>query len=120
MAEIFSKEPLGPVVPDGDSAWAQAVEWSVMAPIQAWEFGLTSSDIGSYDGEDPNILNFVGADGFDPGLGLDPEMNVTIVEAVGNYQEIYERHIIPIGLQLDGSPNDLWSNGGIMYVPPYR
>lgn len=120
MAEIFSKEPLGPVVPDGDSAWAQAVEWSVMAPIQAWEFGLTSSDIGSYDGEDPNILNFVGADGFDPGLGLSPEMNVTIVEAVGNYEEIYERHITPIGLQLEGSPNDLWSNGGIMYVPPYR
>jgi len=120
MAEIFSKEPLGPVVPDGDSAWAQAVEWSVMAPIQAWEFGLTAADVGSYDGEDPNVLNFVGADGFDPGLGLSPDMNVTIVEAVGNYQEMFERHIVPIGLQLEGSPNDLWSNGGLMYVPPYR
>jgi general L-amino acid transport system substrate-binding protein len=120
MAEIFSKEPLGPVVPDGDSAWAQAVDWSVMAPIQAWEFGLTAADVGSYDGDDPNVLNFVGADGFDPGLGLSPDMNVTIVEAVGNYQEIYERHIVPIGLQLEGSPNDLWSNGGLMYVPPYR
>jgi len=120
MAEIFSKEPLGPAVPDGDAAWAQAVEWSVMAPIQAWEFGLTAADVGSYDGEDPNVLNFVGADGFDPGLGLSPDMNVTIVEAVGNYQEIFERHIVPIGLQLEGSPNDLWSNGGIMYVPPYR
>lgn len=120
MAEIFSKEPLGPAVPDGDAAWAQAVEWSVMAPIQAWEFGLTATDVGAYDGEDPNILNFVGADGFDPGLGLSPDMNVTIVEAVGNYQEIYERHIVPIGLQLEGSPNDLWTNGGLMYVPPYR
>ena len=47
-------------------------------------------------------------------------MNVTIVEAVGNYQEIFERHIVPIGLQLEGSPNDLWTNGGLMYVPPYR
>ena len=120
MAEIFSKEPLGPAVPDGDSAWAQAVEWSVMAPIQAWEFGLTAADIGSYDGDDPNVLNFVGADGFDPGLGLSPDMNVTIVEAVGNYQEIFERNIAPIGLQLEGSPNDLWTNGGLMYVPPYR
>jgi general L-amino acid transport system substrate-binding protein len=120
MAEIFSKEPLGPVVPDGDSAWAQAVEWSVIAPIQAWEFGLTAADVGSYDGEDPNILNFVGADGFDPGLGLSPDMNVTIVEAVGNYQEMFDRHIVPIGLQLEGSPNDLWTNGGLMYVPPYR
>ncbi len=120
MAEIFSKEPLGPAVPDGDSAWAQAVEWSVMAPIAAWEFGLTAADIGSYDGEDPNILNFVGSDGFDPGLGLSPDMNVTIVEAVGNYVEMFERNIVPIGLQLEGSPNDLWLNGGLMYVPPYR
>lgn len=120
MSEVFSKEPLGPVVPDGDTSWAQAVEWSVMAPVAAWEFGLDSSNIGSYDGDDPNILNFIGADGFDPGLGLDSEANVAIVEAVGNYQEIFERHIVPIGLQLEGSPNDLWTNGGLMYVPPYR
>jgi general L-amino acid transport system substrate-binding protein len=120
MAEIISKEPLGPAVPDGDSAWAQAVEWSVMATVQAWEFGLTAADIGSYDGDDPNVLNFVGDGDFNPGLGLASDMNVTIVEAVGNYEEIFERHIVPIGLQLEGSPNDLWTNGGLMYVPPYR
>jgi general L-amino acid transport system substrate-binding protein len=120
MEEIFSKEPLGPAVPDGDSAWAHAVEWSVMAPIQAWEFGLTSADIASYDGDDPNILNFIGDGGFDPGLGLATDMNVTIVEAVGNYQEMFERHLDPIGLPLEGSLNDLWTNGGLMYVPPYR
>ncbi|HEX7098902.1 MAG TPA: amino acid ABC transporter substrate-binding protein [Acidimicrobiia bacterium] len=120
MAEVFSKEPLGPAVPDGDSAWAQAVDWSVLATITAWEFGLTSENIGSYDGDDPNILNFLGADGFDPGLGLDPEFNVRIIESVGNYQEIFERHLAPIGLELEGSPNDLWTNGGLMYSPPYR
>jgi len=120
MEEIFSKEPLGPAVPDGDSSWAQAVEWSVMAPIQAWEFGLTAADIGSYDGEDPNILNFIGSGGFDPGLGMSTDMNVTIVEAVGNYQEMFEEHLTPIGLTLDGGLNDLWTNGGLMYPPPYR
>ncbi|HLU52657.1 MAG TPA: amino acid ABC transporter substrate-binding protein [Acidimicrobiia bacterium] len=120
MEEIISKEPLGPAVPDGDSAWAQAVEWSVLAPIQAWEFGLTSETIGSYDGDDPNIMNFVGTDGFDPGLGLAPDFNVTIVEAVGNYQEIFERHLVPIGLVLEGTLNDLWTNGGLHYPPPYR
>ncbi len=118
MAEIISKEPLGPAVPDGDSAWAQAVEWSVMATVQAWEFGLTSDNIGSYDGDDPNILNFLGD--VDPGLGLPTDFAVTVVEAVGNYEEIFERHVVPIGLQLEGSPNDLWTNGGLMYVPPYR
>jgi general L-amino acid transport system substrate-binding protein len=107
-------------VPDGDSSWAQAVEWSVMAPIQAWEFGLTAADIGSYDGEDPNILNFIGSGGFDPGLGMSTDMNVTIVEAVGNYQEMFEEHLTPIGLTLDGGLNDLWTNGGLMYPPPYR
>jgi general L-amino acid transport system substrate-binding protein len=120
MAEVISKEPLGPVVADGDTAWAQAVNWSVMATVQAWEFGLDSSSIGSYSGEDPNILNFVGTDGFDPGLGLAPDFAVQVVSQVGNYQEIYTRNIIPIGLPLDGSNNDLWTNGGLMYVPPYR
>lgn len=120
MAEIFSKEPLGPVVPDGDTEWAQAVEWSVMATVQAWEFGLDSSNIGSYTGDDPNILNFLGQDGFDPGLGLDPEFAIDVVSQVGNYREIYDRHIPALGLQLEGSPNNLWTEGGLMYVPPYR
>lgn len=118
MAEVFSKEPLGPVVRDGDSSWAQVVEWSVMAPVAAWEFGLTADNIGSYDGDDPNVLNFLGE--LDPGLDLPADFNVAVVEAVGNYQEMFERHLAPLGLQLEGSPNDLWSNGGLMYVPPYR
>jgi len=120
MAEVISKEPLGPVVADGDTAWAQAVNWSVMATVQAWEFGLDSGSIGGYSGDDPNILNFVGTDGFDPGLGLPADFAVQVVSQVGNYEEIYNRNIIPIGLPLDGSNNDLWTNGGLMYVPPYR
>jgi general L-amino acid transport system substrate-binding protein len=116
MPEIFSKEPLGPTVRDGDSAWAQAVEWSVMATVQAWEFGLDSGNIGSYSGTDPNILNFIG--GMDPSLGLPTDFAVKIVQQVGNYSEIYNKfaELAP----LSGSVNDLWSNGGLMYVPPYR
>ena len=120
MAEVISKEPLGPVVPDGDTEWAQAVNWAVMAPVQAWEFGLDSTSIGSYDGEDPNIIRFVGGDDFDAGLGLPSDFAVQIVEQVGNYEEIYNEHIVPIGLALEGSPNALWTDGGLMYVPPYR
>jgi general L-amino acid transport system substrate-binding protein len=121
MAEVISKEPLGPVVADGDTEWAQAVNWAVMAPVQAWEFGLDSTNIGSYDGDDPNIQRFVGQeDGFDPGLGLPSDFAVQIVEQVGNYEEIYTINIVPIGLQLEGSPNALWTDGGLMYVPPFR
>ena len=118
MSEIFSKEPLGPVVADGDTEWAQAVEWSVMATVQAWEFGLTSGNVESYSGTNPNILNFLGSDNFDPGLGLPSDFAVQIVSQVGNYEEIYNK--FPELAALEGSVNDLWSNGGLMYVPPYR
>lgn len=122
MAEIFSKEPLGPVVADGDTEWAQAVNWAVMATVQAWEFGLDSTNIGSYDGDDPNILNFIGKG--DPaiaaGLGLPVDFAVQLVEQVGNYKEIYDANIPALGLSLEGSPNNIWTDGGLMYVPPFR
>ena len=92
-----------------------------MATVQAWEFGLDSTNIGAYSGDDPNIQRFVGQAGdFDAGLNLNPDFAVQIVEQVGNYLEIYNAHIPAIGLSLEGSPNDLWTNGGLMYVPPYR
>ncbi len=116
MAEVFSKEPLGPTVADGDTAWAQAVEWSVMSTVQAWEFGLDSGNIGSFSGSDPNIINFLGDLG--PSLGLPSDFAVQTVTQVGNYEEIYNSFVeLP---ELSGSVNDLWSNGGLMYVPPYR
>ena len=122
MAEIISKEPLGPVVADGDTDWAQAVEWSVMATVQAWEFGLDSGNIESYTGDDPNIINFLGGEdnNFNPGLELDPDFAIEVVTQVGNYKEIWDRHIPAIGLSLEGSPNNIWTEGGLMYVPPYR
>ena len=118
MAELISKEPLGTVVRDGDTEWAQVVNWATMATVQAWEFGLDSTNIASYDGADPNILNFLGRDGFDPGLGLPTDFAVQVVSQVGNYEEIFNRYP-QLGV-LAGSVNDLWSNGGLMYVPPYR
>lgn len=121
MAEVISKEPLGPVVADGDTEWAQAVNWAVMSTVQAWEFGLDSSNIASYDGDDPSILAFTGqAENPAAGLGLPDDFAVQVVSQVGNYEEIYNEHIVPIGLSLEGSPNDLWTNGGLMYVPPFR
>ncbi|BAN03227.1 amino acid ABC transporter amino acid-binding protein [Ilumatobacter coccineus YM16-304] len=121
MAEVISKEPLGPVVADGDTEWAQAVNWAVMSTVQAWEFGLDSSNIGSYSGDDPSILAFTGqAENPAAGIGLPDDFAVQVVSQVGNYEEIYNEHIVPIGLSLEGSPNDLWTNGGLMYVPPFR
>ena len=130
LPEIISKEPLGPVVADGDTQWAQIVNWATMATVQAWEFGITSDNVDSFlDSEDSGIRRFLGqpiedGDGnsavFDAGLGLDPEFALNIISQVGNYEEIFERNLGPIGLTLAGSPNDLWTNGGLQYVPPFR
>lgn len=120
LPETISKEPLGPAVLDGDTEWAQVVQWAVMATIQAWEFGLDSSNITSASGDNPALARFLGEEGFDPGLGLPSDFAVQVVSQVGNYEEIYRQHLEPLGLPLDGSVNDLWTNGGLLYVPPYR
>lgn len=120
LPETISKEPLGPAVLDGDTEWAQVVQWAVMATIQAWEFGLDSGNITSATGDNPALARFLGEEGFDPGLGLPSDFAVQVVSQVGNYEEIYRQHLEPLGLPLDGSVNDLWINGGLLYVPPYR
>lgn len=123
LPEVFSKEPLAPAVRDGDTDLAQAVNWAVFATIQAEEYGITSENIGDFaDSEDPNIRRFLGEDEeggtFDPGLGLDPDFNLNVITQVGNYAEIFERHLAPLGLER--GENALWSDGGLMYAPPYR
>ena len=120
LPETLSKEPLGPAVLDGDTEWAQVVQWAVMATIGAWEFGLDSGNIASATGSNPALARFLGEEGFDPGLGLPSDFAVQVVSQVGNYEEIYRQHLEPLGLPLDGSVNDLWINGGQLYVPPYR
>ncbi|MFT5200784.1 MAG: general L-amino acid transport system substrate-binding protein [Candidatus Aldehydirespiratoraceae bacterium] len=130
LPEIISKEPLGPVVADGDTEWAQVVDWATMATIQAWEFGITSENIGTFtDSEDSGIRRFLGLpitddDGNEAiaevGLGLPTDFAKNIIEQVGNYEEIFQRNLAPISLTLAGSPNDLWTNGGLQYVPPFR
>ena len=120
MQEIISKEPLGPSVRDGDSEWAQVVNWATMATIQAWEYGIDSTNVDGFTTEDIGIQNFLGQTDWDPGLGLEPTAFADVIAQVGNYKEIYDRHVTPLGLPLEGSVNDLWSNGGLMYVPPFR
>ncbi|MBW3658751.1 MAG: amino acid ABC transporter substrate-binding protein [Actinobacteria bacterium] len=124
LDETMSKEPLGPAVRQGDSEWYDIVNWVVFATIQAEEFGLTSDNIASYDGDDPEILRFIGKGSgddaqFDAGLNLPSDYAVQVVEAVGNYAEIYERNIAPLGLENRGL-NALWTDGGLHYAPPYR
>lgn len=128
LDETMSKEPLGPAVRDGDSAWYDAVQWAVFATILAEEFGISSDNIDDFmDSDDPEIRRFLGLEDpdegtvFDPGLGLPADFAVQIVRQVGNYGEIYERHLGPdTPLGLERGLNELWTNGGLLYGYPYR
>ena len=124
LDETMSKEPLGPVVRDGDDDWADAVNWAIYATIQAEEFGLTSDNIGQ-GSDDPEIQRFLGeaveGEPFDAGLGLPDDFAVQIVTQVGNYGEIYDRNVGPgSALELPRDFNALWTDGGLQFAPPYR
>jgi general L-amino acid transport system substrate-binding protein len=123
LAEVFSKEPLAPAVRDGDTDWAQAVNWTIFATIQAEEWGITSSNVNDFlTSDNPQILAFLGVevDGtiLDPGLGLPVDFNYQVISQVGNYGEIFDRHLVPLGLER--GQNELWFNGGSLYAPPYK
>lgn len=123
LPDVFSKEPLAPAVLDGNVDLAEAVNWAVFATIQAEEFGIDSTNIDDFaDSEDPNIRKFLGTDEeggtFDPGLGLPADFAVQVISQVGNYAEIFEKHLAPLGLER--GVNTLWSEGGMLYAPPYR
>ena len=130
--EILSKEPLGPAVRDGDDEWADAVNWAVLATIQAEEFGITSENIDQMlEEENPDIQRFLGqpvaaeegaeAEPFDPGLALEPDFAVAVIREVGNYGEIFDRNVGEgSSLGLERGLNALWTDGGLQYAPPYR
>ncbi|WP_237215359.1 amino acid ABC transporter substrate-binding protein [Falsiroseomonas oryziterrae] len=120
LPEIVSKEPLGPVVRQGDWRWFNIVRWTHHAMIAAEEMGLTSANIDARaSASDPDVQRFVGTTGdLGRALGLDNRWAAEIVKQVGNYGELWERNITPIGVER--SINNLWTNGGLHYAPPMR
>jgi len=124
---VMSKEPLGPVAPHGDDRWFDVVKWVVFATFQAEEFGITQANVAEMasTSADPGIRRFLGvqpeAGEIALGLGLADDWAVDVISAVGNYAEIYNRNLGPdTALALERGPNELWTNGGLLYAPPYR
>ncbi len=129
LDETFSKEPLGPVVADGDSQWAQMVNWTVLCTIQAEESGIDSTNADSYSGDDAGIKRLLGLevetdDGmtvFEAGLGLPTDFCRNAVSQVGNYGEIFDRNVGEgTALGLTRGVNAQWTDGGLLYAPPFR
>jgi general L-amino acid transport system substrate-binding protein len=125
LPEIISKEPLAPVVRHGDDQWYDIVNWTVMALIQAEEFGITSANVDKFlKSDNPGIKRFLGVtegEGLGKALGLDEKWVYNIIKQVGNYGEIYERNVGPkTPLGLARGLNALWTEGGLMYAAPFR
>ncbi|CDX51129.1 amino-acid transporter subunit; periplasmic-binding component of ABC superfamily [Mesorhizobium plurifarium] len=120
LPERLSKEPLAPAIAGGDDRWLEIVNWTVNATIQAEEWGITSKNIDEFlKSQDPAIQRFLGVDpSLAQAIGLDPKWAYNIIKTVGNYGEIYERNLKPLGWER--GYNNLWTNGGLLYSPPFR
>jgi general L-amino acid transport system substrate-binding protein len=119
----MSKEPLGPVTTNNDSAWYDVVKWVTYGLIQAEEFGITSENIATFEAtENPDIARFLGQEGtLGTDMGLPNDFMVQVITQVGNYGEIYERNVgADSEFALERGQNALWSEGGLMYSPPFR
>ena len=123
LPEIISKEPLGPMVRQGDDQWGDVVKWVHYALLNAEELGITQANVDEMSAsENPEIRRVLGKEG-DMGtkLGVPNEWVVNIIKAVGNYGEIFERTVGPsTPLKIARGINALWSKGGLQYAPPIR
>lgn len=123
LPEIISKEPLAPAVRHGDNQWKDIVSYSVLAMINAEELGINSKNIDEMlKSKDPKIQRFLGVSpGNGKALGLDEKWAYNIIKQVGNYGEIFERNVgVDTPLMIERGLNALWTNGGLMYSPPFK
>ena len=122
LPETISKEPLGPVVRQGDAVWEDIVRWSLNVMIEAEEYGINSANADMMKtSENPQIKRLVGSEGeLGTAFGLDNDWSLRIIKQVGNYGESYKRNIADTGILPDRGPNQIWTKGGLLYVPPAR
>ena len=130
LSGTISEEPLGPVVPHGDEQWYDVVSSVMTILIYAEAYGITSSNIPTAVTGNTSVDRIMGLEGSwgQETLGLSQTVAQDVIRAVGNYGEIYDRHLTPLGLIREGSRNALWSaaqcsdcpTGGQVYAAPLR
>ena len=121
LPEAISKEPLGPLVRRGDWEFFNIVKWTLFGLIEAEEYDVASTNVDKLKSEsrDPPVQRLVGTSGdIGKGMGLDNDWLVRALKAVGNYGEMYQRNVGPIGIAR--GVNAQWRDGGLMYAPPIR
>ncbi|MGE0715424.1 MAG: amino acid ABC transporter substrate-binding protein [Alphaproteobacteria bacterium] len=123
LPEIFGKDPMGPVVRQGDPQWRDIVQWVVFALFEAEERGITSANVDQMrDSKEAEVQRLLGVNtgATGKGLGLDPQWAYRVIKQVGNYAEIFDRALGKgSNLKLDRGINGQWTNGGLFYAPPF-
>ena len=125
LPEIISKEPLGPLVRHGDDEWGDVVRWTLNVLIIAEEKGITKENVRALAAEtqkDAEMNRMFGTEGeYGAMLGLSADWVVNVIAAVGNYGEIFEQYLgVNTDIGLERGVNALWTDGGLIYAPPYR
>jgi general L-amino acid transport system substrate-binding protein len=125
LPEIISKEPLGPLVRHGDDEWGDVVRWTLNVLIIAEEKGITKDNVRAMAAEtqkDAELNRMFGTEGeYGAMLGLSADWVVNVIAAVGNYGEIFEQYLgVNTDIGLERGVNALWTDGGLIYSPPYR
>ena len=123
LPEIISKEPLGPVVRQGDPRWANIVRWTLFAMVNAEELGVTQGNVDQMKAsKNPSVRRLLGVEGeYGAAVGLDNDWAYQIIKLVGNYGESFDRNVgagSPLGIAR--GQNALWRDGGLQYAPPIR
>ena len=120
LPDVISKEPLGLMVRKGDDKFFDIVRWTMFAMYQAEESGVTQANVVEMQkSTNPDIRRLLGAEGdLGKALGVDNLFAVNIIKAVGNYGEMWDRTITPLGIPR--GINNLWNKGGLHYPPPIR
>jgi general L-amino acid transport system substrate-binding protein len=120
LPDIISKEPLGAMVRKGDDKWYDIVRWTQFAALTAEELGITSKNVDTFANSTiPDVRRLLGMEGdMGKALGVDNKWAVNLIKQVGNYGEVWDRNITPMGVPR--GLNNLWTKGGLQYAPPIR
>ena len=117
----ISKEPLGPAYRSNDSKWADVVNWTIFATIIADEKGINQANVEEMMDVDPEASRLFGGEGeLQTAMGLSADAFLNVIKQVGNYTDIYNRNLNPVGLVREGSLNAPFNQGGLIYAPPAR
>jgi general L-amino acid transport system substrate-binding protein len=123
LPEVISKEPLGPLVRQGDDQWFNIAKWTLFALIGAEELGVNSQNVEQQrkSAKSPEVQRLLGVSGSGgQALGLGKDWAYDVIRQVGNYGEIFQRNLGEPPLNIERGQNALWTEGGLMYAPPFR